>query len=301
MIEIKSYLAYYDIDVIPAKFKRKVHMPKIQTDDQDPLDVADVRNILLKCSNRRLKTLILILASAGMRISELLSTRICDCDFTMSPTKIHIRKEIAKTRVARQVYISDEASKSLSEWIEWKYRYRKNLGKHQHIKNDNDLIFQVAPTIVGIQSMYVKLLKEFDKVLTLAGLNGKKEGMNRRKITMHSFRRLVKTVISTQVNTDYSEYFLGHKKSPYWSMKESERREIYVRKCMPHLTFLDYTALETTGKNIESKLEQKDAQIAELNKRLEMLKADTIGRLEELELMSKGVVKHVRKQIGNRL
>ena len=53
-------------------------------------------------------------------------------------------------------------------------------------------------------------------------MDQRKESGVRRKITLHSFRRWVKTVIATQTNTDYSEYFLGHSKSPYWTMKEPE-------------------------------------------------------------------------------
>jgi hypothetical protein len=34
-----------------------------------------------------------------------------------------------------------------------------------------------------------------------------------------------KSVISNQVNQDYPEWFLGHSKSPYYTLKESERRE----------------------------------------------------------------------------
>lgn len=94
-------------------------------------------------------------------------------------------------------------------------------------------------------------------MLTLAGLNDKKEGMNRRTISFHSFRRHAKTVISTHVNQDYSEWFLGHNKSPYWTMKETERKEIYSTRIMKYLTFLDYSGLEASGKSIESKLEQK--------------------------------------------
>ena len=85
--------------------------------------------------------------------------------------------------------------------------------------------------------------------------------MQRRKISFHSFRRFVKTVISNQVGQDYSEWFLGHSKSPYWTLKEVGRREIYATKCMKYLTFLDYSTLEATGRNIESKLEEKDKQI----------------------------------------
>jgi hypothetical protein len=83
----------------------------------------------------------------------------------------------------------------------------------------------------------------------------------KKKNTLHSFRRFCKTVISDQTNQDYSEWFLGHSKSPYYTKKGPDRREIYANKCMKYLTFLDYTTLESAGKNIESKLQEKDAEI----------------------------------------
>jgi len=36
-------------------------------------------------------------------------------------------------------------------------------------------------------------------------------------------------------------------------MKEQMRCEIYATKCMKYLTYLDYSALESTGKRIEKK------------------------------------------------
>ena len=102
---------------------------------------------------------------------------------------------------------------------------------------------------------------EFEKLLTIVGLDREKKGSRRRrKITLHSFRRFFKSVISDQANTDYSEWFLGHNKSPYYTRKEPPRREIYASKCMKYLTFLDYSTLETTGKNIEAKLSERDKQ-----------------------------------------
>ena len=67
---VRSYFGYYDIDVIPSKFKRKVKMPRICREDEEPIDAKDIRKILLSCNNRRLKTFILILASGGMRTRE---------------------------------------------------------------------------------------------------------------------------------------------------------------------------------------------------------------------------------------
>jgi integrase len=94
---IKSYFAYYDIDIIHSKFKRKVKMPRPYREDEEPLDVNGIRKILLNCNNRRLKAYLLLLASGGMCAKEALAVRLCDVDFSVNPTKIHIRKEFAKT------------------------------------------------------------------------------------------------------------------------------------------------------------------------------------------------------------
>ena len=80
---------------------------------------------------------------------------------------------------------------------------------------------------------------------------------------------MLKTVISTQVNQDYSEWFLGHSdRSSYWAMKEAERKEIYLEKIMKYLTFLDYTILKNSNRSIEAKLEEKEKEIADLQKEL---------------------------------
>ena len=87
----RSYFASYDIDVIPSKFKRRVKMPKLYREDEEPIDVADIRKILLNCNNRRLKTYLLMLASGGMRAVEATSIRLKDIDFSVTPTKIHLQ------------------------------------------------------------------------------------------------------------------------------------------------------------------------------------------------------------------
>ena len=67
---IRSYFAFNDVDVIPSKFKRKVKMPKLYREDEEPLDTSDIRKILLNCNNRRLKAYLLLLASGGIRPSR---------------------------------------------------------------------------------------------------------------------------------------------------------------------------------------------------------------------------------------
>ena len=291
MVSIRSYLAYYDIDVIASKFKRKVKMPKVYREDEEPLDVSDIRKILLSCNNRRLKAYLLVLASGGMRAVEGLAIRLKDIDFSTSPTKIHIRKEFAKTRIARDIYISDEATHYLKQWLDWKY----NNEERPRDSNPDDLVFTIYKSTKP-NGIYIKILEEFEKLLALTGLDERKEQgiQKRRKITLHSLRRFVKTVISDQTNQDYSEWFLGHNKSPYYTKKEVERREIYATKCMRYLTFLDFTTLESAGKNIEAQLSEKEKEIQLLRQR-ESVNTDAIQNLSDQLVKVMAEVQEMKK------
>jgi len=306
MTAVRSYLQFNDIDIVITKFKRKVKMPKQYREDEEALDAADIRKILLSCNNRRLKPYLLILASGGLRAIETCAIRLCDINFDASPTKVHVRKEYAKTRVARDVYISDEATRFLKEWLDWKYRKRIRNGKILERKPEgSDLVFTHVKRLGDARGLYQKIRNEFIKIMDAVGFNKRKEGLLRRTITLHSFRRHVKTVISDQVSKDYSEWFLGHSKSPYYTMKEPKRREIYATKCMRYLTYLDYSALESTGKSIEKKLEtevkhslsleerfkSQDSRISKLTQTVEMLN-------KRLEKMASSNEKKAETQVG---
>ena len=101
----------------------------------------------------------------------------------------------------------------------------------------------------------------------------------RRQITLHSFRRFVKTTISDLGYTDYSEYFIGHSGSTYWRKKDSEKAELF-RKIEPYLTFLNVHQLERQGADIQSKVEE----LEDLNQSLrnhDKMKDDAIAHLSD--------------------
>jgi hypothetical protein len=77
----------------------------------------------------------------------------------------------------------------------------------------------------------------------------------RREITLHSFRRFVKTTLSDLGYSDYSEWFIGHSGSTYWRKKELEKAELF-RKIEPYLTFLNIHQLERQGADIQSKVQE---------------------------------------------
>ena len=85
---------------------------------------------------------------------------------------IHIRAEYVKTRVGRDIYISDEATQYLKQWLDWKYRERG--------LNPDDLVFNVSNVESKPETLYVKLEIEFIKVLKIAGLDDMKQ--TKRKV-----------------------------------------------------------------------------------------------------------------------
>jgi integrase len=317
MISARSYFQYNDIDISPAKFKYKISMPPIYREDEQAIDSTDIKEILNHCSIRRLNAYLLVLASGGMRAVEALAIRECDIDFSLinfadrtdrsEPAKIRIRKEYAKTRTERYIFISNEAARYLHDWIEWKYRDRhaENKNLQNKIRNPDDLVFSTTSN-KDPNAIYFKVLLEFQKLLArIAGLESRKEDgvYKRRKVTFHSFRRFVKTTIANQTRNDaYSEWFLGHKKSPYYTNKPEELRRIYKEDCMKYLTFLDYPTLEATGRSYEAKLKEKDIEIEALKQQVSSLKqrdsmnTDAIGSLTDKFMQLVSEVEELKKK-----
>jgi integrase len=278
----RSYLNYCDIEVSPSRFRYRVSLPPVYKVDEEAINAEDVKRILLACSNKRLKAFLLLLASSGVRATEGLALRESDINWnniafedpkdTNTRAIIHVRKEYSKNRLARRIFISNECARHLKQYIDWKYRDRTYERKYYNLKNrvrsQDDLIFSTVNSTEP-SNIYFKMLEMYQQTLDSIGLSERKETATgavyrRRKITFHSFRRFVKTAISDAAGQDYSEFILGHKKSPYYVQKQSDLEHIYTEKCMRYLTFLDYPTLQTTSKNFEAQLQGAVEQLMKL-------------------------------------
>ena len=274
VITVKNFLEFNDVDISPRKFKLKVKFPKNIRRIREALDKNDVTNILNSCSDIKLKTYVMLLASTGMRATEALSIRITDIDFESSPAIITIRGEHTKTKVDRYVFLTRETVEQIKRWIDYKYRKRRICYKDEKSgksreeyripkKNVNDIIFSVkgpyknnSTSTNHLRNFYNTIVLQFQKTLDRNGMGSKEEGSSnnisgnrnknssiRRKITFHSFRRFVKTTISDLGYADYSEWFIGHSGSTYWRKKDNEKAEIF-QKIEPYLTFLNIQQLK---------------------------------------------------------
>jgi hypothetical protein len=125
----------------------------------------------------------------------------------------------------------------------------------------------------------------------------REDGTNerRRQITLHSFRRFVKTTISYLGYSDYSEWFIGHSGSTYWRKKESEKTELF-RKIEPYLTFVNIHQLERQGADIQSKVQELEDLNSSLRER-DKVKDDAIAHLsDQLLVISTRLQELERKQ-----
>ncbi len=99
VVTVKNFFEYHDIDISPRKFKLKVKLPRTIRKNKEALSKEDVTDILNACSDIRLKTYVMLLASTGMRAQEALSLRIKDfrLDEKSMPARLSIRGEFTNT------------------------------------------------------------------------------------------------------------------------------------------------------------------------------------------------------------
>src|SRR5690348_14689648 len=145
--------------------------------------------------------------------------------------------------------------------------------------------------------IYYDLAKFFAKMLDRMGKGDREDGSNnrRRQITLHSFRRFVKSTISDLGYADYSEWFIGHSGSTYYRKKESEKVEIF-RKIEPYITFLNVYELERQGADIQTKIEELELLNQSYRER-EIAKDDSIAMLaDQLLTLSERLKEIERKQ-----
>jgi integrase len=309
VVTVKNFLEYNDVDISPRKFKLKIKLPKAVRRNKEALSKEDIVNILNTCSDIRLKTYVMALAATGMRAVETLSIRNKDLDLQSNPAKLFVRGEYTKTKSDRIIFLTSELCHQLSSWLDYKYRsrrvcYSNNGGSITEYrtpdKKETDLVFAVYQSSKNPNpdNLYVALQNSFGKTLDRMGKGTREDGNEkRREITLHSFRRFVKTMISDLGYQDFSEYFIGHSGSTYWTKKDSEKAEIF-RKIEPYLTFLNVHQLERQGADIQSRVDEleelnqslrerdktKDDAIEQLSDQLMMLTV----RLQEIERKQKG-------------
>jgi integrase len=312
VVTAKNFLEYYDVDISPRKFKLKVKLPKSIRRNREAVSKEDIVNILNACSDIRLKTYVMLLASTGCRATEALSTRLCDYDLDSKPARVFIRGEYTKTKVDRRIFLTDEMVSQLISWLEYKYRKRRvcykdgKTGKtiteyRKPQKNPNDLVFVAYSkynnnnTSNLIEHIYNEMVVYFGKTLDRMGRGDREANGRRRQITLHTLRRWVKSTISDLGYADFSEFMIGHAGSTYWQKKDSEKAELF-RKVESSLTFIDIPSLERKGADFQSKIDVLEQENFALRQR-DSMNTDSIAILSDQLTKVMQEIQILKKQI----
>jgi hypothetical protein len=129
-------------------------------------------------------------------------------------------------------------------------------------------------------NIYNDLVRGFAKTLDRMGKGGfEDDNKRRRKITLHSFRRYVKGVISDLGFGDFSDYFIEHIGSTYYRKTEKEKQELFS-KVEPSLTLLDFPTLERKGADFQSKIDTLEQENTMLRKNQE-IREDALASLSD--------------------
>lgn len=175
------------------------------------LDANKIRT-LLKHSDLRMKAILTIALSSGMRIGEILKFKTSDINFETTPVEIFLSGDITKTKEPRRVFISSQAAVYLKKW----------LAESDALSSDRICFPYSASTEI---TRLKKLLKKCD-------LYEKDTRTGRTTIHFHLFRKFFLTEFKLVASADAAEELAGHKgylDESYRRLTQKQLREEYLK------------------------------------------------------------------------
>jgi len=187
----------------------------------------DLKRILQEV-DLRMKVMITMLASSGMRVGELHNLKLGDIDFSKEVPSVKIKGVGAKERKSRITFISLEARKFLEEYL----NRRNSLG--ENLDENSPVVAREDGKSMSYQNLQYLLEGTFKKY-------SKKVG-KRYMLHAHCLRKWFKTqLISAGVPAPIVDRLTGHSRylaQEYELYTEEQLREWYL-KGMHAVTILD--------------------------------------------------------------
>lgn len=193
--------------VHPDILKRKMRI-KVPESLPRAIDPEDVRKLIEPIKKTRDRALILLLLRTGMRIGELLNTRISDINLKEKSINIH---EAQKNRMGRVVYYSDDALRALNKWL------KKRDPEQTYLfygKSGNPISYETA------RQTYMSYIEKI--------------GLTDRGYTLHSLRHtFASELLNAGMRLECLQPLLGHKSIEvtriYARLTDNTRKEEYFK------------------------------------------------------------------------
>jgi len=160
---------------------------KLKLPDRLPraIDPGDLRQLLSVIDKVRDRALVLLLLRTGMRIGELLNTKVHELDLSNHRILIY---EAEKNSIGRVVYYSEDAKEALFSWLRVRNAFKENLF---YGRGDKPLSYEAS------RSMFNKYLE--------------RAGLLYRGYTLHCLRHTFATdLLNARMPLECLRVLLGH-------------------------------------------------------------------------------------------
>lgn len=258
---VKEYLRYCGIKIYSEDFKQSVSLPRKYKVVEIPLTKEIILRLLRNVSPK-LQVAILVAIASGMRIGELVQIRISDIDFKTKPTTIHLRAETTKTRTPREVFLTDEATQALKDYLKRNHGWneennsqvenkpvfgRTSISNNLYKKDEELKTNSVSAAETLLQKSLLRYIKK------IPDLNVKNEN-GKQAIHFHAFRKFFRTTVGNACGRDFAEAIIGHGfyLDTYYNLPEEKKKELYL-KAEPELTISDYQEVAKTFAKLSEK------------------------------------------------
>ena len=266
MTYIKAHLKKNGIEVTEQGLKET--LGKVKKRLRKPITADDVAKVVMY-SEKRIKAMVMMQATSGMRMSEVRQLRMKDLE-RKTRWQIRIPAEIAKTKEERITYMTEEASKFVEPFLK--------------DKKPDDLVFASLKDKKKpiSKSGYTKHIYNAVK---RAGLDEQYEHSGQLRVTSHGFRSFFITELG-KAEGFFGHYLAGHS----WANKEYDR---YDDKAILRV-FMDYENRlkifdrgNSDYENVIKQMKQKILQMEEVIERQREegnLTLKDVGEIPELKV-----------------
>ncbi|WP_342772147.1 tyrosine-type recombinase/integrase [Methanoculleus sp. UBA374] len=221
----RAWLLYNDIRLSPndEKILRNLQPRTVIVTEEAELSRETIREIA-EHADLLTRTLIVILASSGMRISELLG--VVPEDIVLGdPGEIRIPRERMKSGKAHTYYFSREAGDHLRRYLlvrDELYSLSRKRTNIRFRKTYEDR--RVFPIVYGTAA------NRFVRAAKRAGVHARCSAGNRSKITYHSIRKWTESTMKLHISINLANEFIGHDEGlsvHYRRYNRKQMREAY--------------------------------------------------------------------------
>jgi len=237
LVSVQAFLRYLlEEGIVSAElFSRRI---RLQLPERLPraMDPDDLRKLLSVIEDIRDRALILVLLRTGLRIGELLNTKMADVHLQERRIEIY---EGEKNRLGRVVYLSDDAVLALRRWLK-----QRNPGEEYLIYTRTETMsYSTARTI-------------FIRYLVQAGLADK-------GYSLHTLRHTFATeFLNAGMRLECLQVLLGHR-----SIEETRRYAQLTDKTREKEYFSAMSKIERRERNGDDRC---DPELAEIFKAAEL-------------------------------